>query len=705
MSNKIWILSLLLAGLVACGSDDDGTPDNNADPDTGVVEDMGPDDSQEDMDQPDDGEPDMVVEPDMGEPDMNVEPDMPEEDMGETDMGETDMGEDMPEEQFDALQVCLADCSYNGPRWCEVDCDYDGLSNCEEDMLGTLPCDNDTDGDGLSDLKETTEGTDALNPDSDGDGLLDADELYFDFDPNNPSSLNDMVLDGDRWIVNACNNPASEPVSYFTSAKGDWKLGLSPAFGNYTELTITTATPMDKLAAAVYDEPSTEVAGWTLTNTPTASQQTPVDVLVSLRSRVSAVGNIIQDTTGGEFDTHDFNQAARGAYLVNTSAKTPRQVRDDLLLGVAPFSAPDVTGLPVTSGNTYNQFRIFLSVIYRESRTNGDRLVISAAVAPAEKFEIREKVRFRMDDLTNTTAVAQSGDDQDVTCWAFQNTAGQPQVDFYWVLDQSGSMNDDFQRVQNVAAQFFSELANTDLDYRLGVANMDEQSDGRLRFPPGWHTDQTTFVDEIDEYVIDCQGCGPSAGGAEWGLQSAMNGITWMRSSASPQTVRIRPDAQLITIFMSDEEAQSIQNNPINSSAGQALMSMYNSFFGDNTIAFAITESSGAAYREVALNSEGSFASLTANDISETISDIIVAASAAASRNTLPTTPISSSLRVFKNGEWVPRSRVNGFDYFSNQNSIAFFGSYRPVPADPTIGQRGDDIAVTYQTFLDRTKD
>ena len=106
----------------------------------------------------------------------------------------------------------------------------------------------------------------------------------------------------------------------------------------------------------------------------------------------------------------------------------------------------------------------------------------------------------------------------------------------------------------------------------------------------------------------------------------------------------------------------------------------------------------------MALATGGCFADLAATDISETIEDIIYAATGLASAYVLPDTPISSSLRVYKNAEWVPRSRENGFDYFANTNSIAFFGTYRPQPADPTLGRYGDDIAVSYQTFLDRTK-
>ena len=110
--------------------------------------------------------------------------------------------------------------------------------------------------------------------------------------------------------------------------------------------------------------------------------------------------------------------------------------------------------------------------------------------------------------------------------------------------------------------------------------------------------------------------------------------------------------------------------------------------------------SDGEAYRLVAEATRGGHASLCATDISETIEDIIFAATGYTGYQ-LPDTPISSSLRVFVNGQWVPRSRENGFDYFAQTNSLAFFGSYRPqLNATPP-----DNISVTYETFQDRSKD
>lgn len=704
--------------LAACGGDKNNenngsdnpvvidTDDNNTDPDGGE------NNVEPDMDD------DNNVVPDMGD-DNNDTPDMGDDMSDPPDMdGPEDMGDD-----FNPLQICLADCTYMGPRADEVDCDYDGLSNTEEVTLGTDTCDNDTDGDKLTDLRELQEGTDALNPDSDGDGLEDADELFFNFDPNNPSSLNDTILDGDRWIVRACDDPQSEPVDYYLSSAGDWQIALPPAFSNYSELTIATAMPADKLAAAAFDDTANEVTGFVLSSQPAAGQSTAVDVLLDYvpagaGGPLRTIGSLAQGSNGGDFFTHDFHTASIGRYLITTaSPRSARQVRDDLLFAVAPFGAPDVTGLPNSAGATYTEFRIFISATYRESANLGDRVITSVAIAPAEKYDTREKVQFRMDDLTNTTNVSSAGDLNQTNCMQFRAGEGNPEADFYWVLDQSGSMTDDFNRMKQVANDFFAELNNTALDYRLGVVPMDNLIAGRVRVPPGWHTDVTTFIGEIDDFVIACQGCGSSSGYAEWGLQAGQEGIEWMRSAASPQNVRIRASAQLITIFMSDEETQSIQDSPLTSTSGQQALANFQTFYQNNTIAFAIVGdgsgcglSDGEAYRQVALATGGSFASLCATEINETIQDIIFAATGLASNYQIPDTPISSTLRVFKNsgggdGIWVPRSRVNGFDYFAQSNSIAFFGTFRPEPADPTMGRYGDDIAVSYQTYIDTTKD
>ena len=108
------------------------------------------------------------------------------------------------------------------------------------------------------------------------------------------------------------------------------------------------------------------------------------------------------------------------------------------------------------------------------------------------------------------------------------------------------------------------------------------------------------------------------------------------------------------------------------------------------------------SYRQVANASGGASSLLCGTDLTATIEDIITAAAGRVGVVQLPYTPILSSLNVFKNGEFVRRSRVNGWDYFSGSDSIAFFGDARPRVTQP--GERGHDIAIGYTRWFDRSK-
>ena len=674
-----------------------GCPDNELTPkpptkDVVVIPDTGGD-TGKDLG---DTDPDADMGKDLA--DGSEEPDTGTDVSDMNDASDTTTMADMP---FDPFLICQNDCNYMGPRASMLDCDFDGLSQTEEAGLGTDPCDNDTDGDKLNDLKEIQAGSDPLVQDSDGDGLNDADELFYEFDPNNPDSLNDGILDGDRWIVTACAPPVeSEPVNYYLSAKGDWQLALPPAFNNYTDLTISSVMPTDKTAAAVYDDPANEVAGFTL-SLDAGGLGSSISILNQIRNRFTGL-TLIENTNGGEFDTHDRHTAAVGRYLVRSSTTiSARALRDQILFSNAPFAAPDVTGLPNSSGVEYSEFRIFVSATLRVNSVSGDRILITGAIAPEQKFQIRDKVRFRMDDLTNTSNVADSGDARKSRCDITAKGNFTPAADFYWVLDNSGSMTSHYASVLSVANRFYTELQNTDVDFRLGVTNTEEDDAGKLRTPPGWHTDLNSFITEIQQYVIS-----PS-GFAEYGLQNAKTGIEYMRSSRARVSERIY-DATVITIIMSDEDPQSFKDASGQNAKAQ-LTAEYVDFFTRNSVVFAIIgltpgcgSEDGLDYKVVAEASGGSAASLCAQDVGQTISDIIDVSTKFVFRYALPKTPVSSTLRVFVNSQWVPRSRENGFDYITETNSIAFFGTYKPLAS--RSGVRGDDIAVSYQTFRDTTK-
>jgi hypothetical protein len=704
---RLAVVLLASLALAACSDDSDSNNSTNngtADAERGDVSDDASSDAGQDAATNDGGD--------------QSDADQRDTDQGDADQRDADQGDadqaDTGQDTSDAGGAVCGDGDDN-------DCDYDGLLDCEEEQIGTDPCNHDTDGDNLNDMQELLSGTDPLVADSDGDGLDDGEEVDLGLDPTRTVSYNDGIADNERWIVTACEEPSGEPVDYYTSQNvqvdpnsptqinvGNWLLALPPAFSNQTELdvsglTVTSGSIDDRKAATVYDDPSNEVAGFLLSYTPGSGQNSATDVINNLRTTVAGEGTIAQGYNGGEFDTHDFRKAVIGRYLLNTSTRNYKDLRDELLFGMAPFGPSDVSGLPATSGAQYASFRVFVSAIYRKFNSGERQVLVSVAIAPADKYESREKVQFRMDDLTNTTNIAESVDGHYVRCNIFAPKENS-KADFYWVLDASGSMNDDYNRVQAVANGFYNELNNTGLDYRLGVANTEQSDQGRLRAGVGWHTDLNTFLAEIT-YITSIGGY------AEYGLQVAEEGIAYMKgiTGTPPQNHRIRPDAQLITIWMSDEEEENIQRDPLTGAAGQQLLQSWINFFKQHTVGFSIVGDGngcgvhdGRAYKEVALATGGSHASLCATDISETIEDIIFAATGYAGYQ-MPDTPISSTLRVFINGQYVPRSRQNGFDYFAQTNSIAFFGTYRPEIGTGTTPP--DNISITYETFLDRSKD
>lgn len=693
------------------GDDMDPGGDDMTDPDMDDAEDMDP--PEEDMTPPEDMDP--------PEGDMTA-PDMDDTDMADPDMDETDMPPDMPVDM--------------GPD-CTLDSDFDGLNDCDEAMLCTSATDLDTDDDLLTDYEEFQLGTDPCDPDTDGDGLNDERENYFGFDPNNPSTYGEMVLDGDLFIVTACDVPESEPIEFKKSAPGDWLVALPQSFANYNELTITSNNP--KEAAAVYDDPANEVAGFILSTDTNGSDA--LQTLLGYRSGINSAGSIFQDLTEGEFDTHDRYKAAPGEYRVAAGSKSARKLRDDVLFAIAPFARADVTGLPVSSGNQYNKYYVRVSVIERL-----DRMITTVSVAPEQFYNSRDAVKFRINDLTNTTNVAQSGDGWSLRCYPFPANTEVPAADFYWVLDQSGSMSDDFAKVKSFAGDFYDQLLNTALDFRLGVANMEEGFSGKLRPTIGWISGpgaDVAFSNEIQYYVIDCTdnfGFTDCSGGTEHGLYSAREGIKYMRSAAAPPSEKIRANAQLATIFMSDEEDQSVkdEDDPDGTTYPneQAVINDYAAFFANNPLVFSIVSNGGSCgedaegYRESALASGGAIADLCAQDLKSTITQIIDIVAGRASTFRLPQTPISSTLRVYQadetgtNGVWVPRSRSDGFDYFPQSNSVAFFGAYRPKSStlamcsmDADCTESGEvcrggqcelaisiQVAVHYQTFRDKTK-
>jgi len=688
----IAMTSLLLAA--GCGEEGASGPDDDGMTDVGDVE-------------PDGASPDVIDDVDPG-------------------LDSGDIGEDVVEPDAD---VADPDGGEDEDTWGQRDPDSDGLTNAQEADLcggdGSDPHDSDTDDDNLSDYEEWNAGTNPCKADTDGDGASDYEEVekWSDLNPNKPVTYNDGVQDGDRWILSACEGVDSNKILFEENSPGNWKIALPTGFSNYSNVTITgTQSPT---AAAVYDNPTTEIGALTASSENPQAMIDPVAPFRSggnVRQALNAVGDVSSGNVfvRGEFETHDGYRAATGEFPLKVAGDgaSIRKVRQQLLYELFPGqSAGSFSGLPGTAGTKYNEFQVISTAIYRPNpQTSGDaQRLITVALAPQQKYNSQTKIKFQMDDLINATNIAEEVDEPESVCRKYSAIKDRPPVEFYWVLDQSVSMTPPLnEAVVNFSNQLVAEIDNTALDYRMGVTNMDPRNQGRFRIPPAWHDQENIFKSEVQDAVVSCSGGANwnCSSGEEYGLQVAREGIRYMTGAGSQQPTapeEIRSEANVITIFMSDEEANSVKFDDY--PPGITSIDEYVDWFDGRTTAFSVTgrsdcEQNGVAYASVAQGTGGTSASICSNKLTDTITRIINAANEKASNYRPTPQPISSSLKVYLNGDWVPRSTEDGYTYSARDNSVSFFGDFRPDPDkydDPNV--EPDRIAIIYDRYIDKCKE
>jgi hypothetical protein len=710
---KFCVFVIFTFVVVGCGDSDIGPREDGGVGDEPDATDAGDLEPLRDVD----GGTDSGMDADGG---VGDEPE-PDVDMGQSDGGDVDSGE--PDGGDDA----------DGGPTCEegVDTDADGLSDCDEADLCTDPTNADTDGEGLSDFEELQEGTNPCKADTDNDGVNDYEEVQLGLDPNRPMTFPEKGKpDGELWRVDACENteslgPDDQVINYYTNERANWQIGLREAFSNYTNLDLQNSVIDGPTAAAVYGDPLTTVFGFLLSDHVPSGQPSAADALSA--KVVPAVLSLpvterSEDNTGSNFETHGNQQAAQGQFEVKLSSEwTTKEVRETLLFKLASptFTKSNViTTMPSTVGPEKRWFHIEASVIYRDNTSGKSQAVYSVAVTPRGVYDTREQVRFQVGDLVNTTAIAEVPDKPLDGCDTFKPDADIPKAEFYWVLDQSGSMGPYTATVSTFASKFASRLDGAQLDYRMGVTNMDDAVNGRLK-PPGWTKNADVFANAVDTGA-HADNCVPDGFWScstldEYGLKNAKEGLTRFYNLPSyggsvPPNRKIRSGAEVITIFMTDDSANSIRD-------GSASASDYTNFFPDHTQAFSIVKrqqdpascgsNTAPVYEQVSTDTQGGVGSICVgpDNLTPILEAILESAVAKTSEYKLTQTPISSSLQVFINGNFIPRSSENGFVYSAAYDSISFFGDYGPEPSESESGIAEDFMVVEYDYFEDHCKE
>ena len=491
------------------------------------------------------------------------------------------------------------------------DTDCDGLNDGAEATTGTNPNLRDTDLDGLTDGVErgqtcnvaggqtdqacVTSGqcvpdanpgttTNPLDSDQDNDDLLDGAEDSNHNGAVDPGELDPNSNDSNPTVQQACAQPI-DPTR-LSQIASDVFLAMSPAFtaGNSTAV---QSGGVDVGLTAV--DAANGVVAFAVRKTPEGADASAE--LAAIQARIT--GGALTVPIVQAFTTHDQFPAVRGTFDFaasdGLSARGVALVREVLNAPTATVSFPNAAA---ESG----PFKLGLVVVRRSATVS----IVVGVLTNLAQFNAAANGRdYRHEDVNGGTALAQVGDAIGAQCDVFASVPNQP-VDFLWVLDNSGSMGDELNAIRTAASQMATRLQNSTLAWRIGVVTTEfhwrstgptfggngvgtcTYAGNPLANAPGdrftqegtracacqFTTDVAVFQACVEAVIDDPDG--PAGGepprlggsGAEGGFGAIKSYLT---SSALPVAAndasKVRSDARVVAIFISDAGDQSPQSN------------------------------------------------------------------------------------------------------------------------------------------------
>jgi hypothetical protein len=632
------------------------------------------------------------------------------------------------------LGCCLVTCGKPDAKWQEKNCvlTADGCGNgqtCENNKCTP------TIGFGCSSGE-----TDPKRKDTFGDGKLDNERGTFicrDATEDKPQG---------RKVVQLRKSAVVKDAVTGKETGGDWNVALE-ASAKYSELTVQDAASKEAAGVIDHDAANAEVAGFVISKESTKGvQEELADIIAALNKRVpGGAGTITSRASGIEGHSHDKYDTIQGTILdVNLSGSSNiSTIRNEIIGTVLGKTMAQLGNLPGPYGMSGNEFVIRFVTVKRfefqrdpqtkklilDSKGNtldtGDttkwRLLVIGAVASRTYYQDPTRVTgFIMDDLSNGTALAVSSDKLGDSCDVGM-ISSLPVADIIWIIDESGSMDEDRQNIVNNANNFFSRALSSGLDFRMGVTGVNDPGNSSNKPLIGKFCSQisTNTSDDggTDRFLLpseqaifsSCINNPPGYEmGSEYGLINGDEAVKKHLPRAANDPAKIRPEAKLVLIVATDEVPNETYDAPASltysdyscysgsackcqlDAAKQAglnqLLKPYLDLLSGITdpeaaamyhaIAGVCNNSCGAdvahGYRELAQALGGQIGDVCQKDLGNTLQVIIDSIVGAASPVKLDYVPISASLAVAMDGVEVQRSRNNGFDYRSSSNSLAF---------------------------------
>jgi len=533
-----------------------------------------------------------------------------------------------------------------------------------------------------------------------------------------------------------------------STTSGDWHVALETT-STYGDVTI--ASPKAKEAAATFDlGGATEAVAGFIISLPAPGpdvSKIAANIVTAISTTLPGKATVSQMASGTIKTSHDKFPTVVSTQLAITMGTVinPPLLRNTLLPVLLGRPAAQLTSLPPPNfGPAAKDHVLAFQTLLRPA--DGRLLVMGSVATQAMVKDVTKTTGFHMDDLSNGTGLATVKDGDTVECDPFVLDSI-PVADIIWIVDESGSMDDNRQDIVNNATDFFNRALKSGLDFRMGVAGVKAPMSGVKigkfcsKIATATNDDGGTdrFLLPTEQAIFKACVNNPPyyEGGSEYGLAHSYQAVTSHLPRTAGDATKIRPGATLVLIIATDEAPQELKtygsyngktgflntgDYDINicSTSKQAQVAAYvkewiDLYQGKNAThgaqAKAIVHLIGGVcksncggifmpieypwgYEEIVKATGGQIADICQKNLGATLQLIIDSISGAASPAVLQYVPISASLAVALGTQQLQRSRTLGFDYNSASNSLLFLG---------VKFVKGDQVVASYRRWIQQS--
>jgi hypothetical protein len=515
-----------------------------------------------------------------------------------------------------------------------------------------------------------------------------------------------------------CQPLGRVPASRYSDPRGNFTLGFASL---PTSLQSVIKVGADaKTSAAAFNRPGMAA----LAVTRPSLNKDPHNELAQVRMRLTTAAilaghqatKVVVRASGISGKSHegfpDVKEAIWDVDLVKPM--DPAKLRDLLLAGALQLqNTSALVNLP--AGNVSwasTQLMVRVGLVVRPGQ-----VALVAAVANRADYDHKASDLFRhVDDASNGTSLAQAGRQLAFVCDQAV-VSSVPRADIIWIIDESGSTSDNRKDIVNNANLFFAKALSAGLDFRMGVAGMKKEGPGvelgkfcsaiSTKSSHDGGTDRFLLPGEQAIFSSCIKNPPYYEGGAEYGLTHGYWSVKRHLPRMSNWPNRIRTDAKLTVIFVTDEVPQGFKSGSSVVGPGgilstsdykactlssskqgfvakgiKPLMDLFKGSAdpgGDATVHLiggtcgnSCNAEVAHGYRELAQALGGQVGDICQSNLGATLQVIIDSIVAGASPQKLKYSPVSSTLAVAVAGKRLKRSRSAGFQYNAASNTLSF---------------------------------